>query len=250
MKYLKALTSKKLKVEQLPKGVQGNIRKIESLLADVEEYKDAYLDDKGKASLELAKEMIIDLDKKVERAINRFDPVVYQKKLDVIKSVRDKKEKLNKDDEIVEELSDKEIVDKVKEVIAESPVINTVQDDGLEVFKTFTEDDRYPRNGDGSVTIDDSSLGKHINEDAERYYKDRELDELKGNVEINVDEFETVTPPPENSVQEIEAESVEDEFAKKGDAKPRKMSKGIILMGIGAFILTWGAVNFFRESRG
>lgn len=42
----------------------------------------------------------------------------------------------------------------------------------------------------------------------------------------------------------------EEEFEKVSAAKPRKLSKSVIIMGIGAFILTWGAVNFFRERRG
>jgi hypothetical protein len=42
----------------------------------------------------------------------------------------------------------------------------------------------------------------------------------------------------------------EEEFEKVSNAKPRKLSKSVIIMGIGAFILTWGAVNFFRERRG
>jgi hypothetical protein len=45
----------------------------------------------------------------------------------------------------------------------------------------------------------------------------------------------------------IEVE-VED-LAKEDNAMPKKMSKGLILMGVGAFLLTWGAVNFFKERR-
>ena len=53
------------------------------------------------------------------------------------------------------------------------------------------------------------------------------------------------------SVEDIRAKQEEDEeFEKVSNAKPRKLSKSVIIMGIGAFILTWGAVNFFRERRG
>lgn len=41
----------------------------------------------------------------------------------------------------------------------------------------------------------------------------------------------------------------EEEFEKVGDAKPKSMTTGLILMGVGAFFLTWGAVNFFKSRR-
>ena len=41
------------------------------------------------------------------------------------------------------------------------------------------------------------------------------------------------------------------EFEKVGDAKPKKVvSKGMILMGVGFLLLTWGAVNVFKDRRG
>ena len=55
---------------------------------------------------------------------------------------------------------------------------------------------------------------------------------------------------PRQQIQEedVEVEEVE-EFSKIDNAKPKKMSKALILMGVGAFFLTWGAVNFFKESK-
>jgi FtsZ-interacting cell division protein ZipA len=41
----------------------------------------------------------------------------------------------------------------------------------------------------------------------------------------------------------------EEEFERKGTGKPKKMTTGIILMGVGAFFLTWGAVNFFKSRK-
>ena len=76
------------------------------------------------------------------------------------------------------------------------------------------------------VAIDKASLNK-------------KLDELKENVNI---------PVPKE--QEIEYADEDTEFSKESDTEPKKMSKGLILMGIGAFFLTWGAVNFFKDRRG
>jgi len=63
----------------------------------------------------------------------------------------------------------------------------------------------------------------------------KKLDELKENSNIPVE-------------QEYAEEDTE--FSKQSDTEPKKMSKGLILMGIGAFFLTWGAVNFFKDRRG
>jgi len=64
----------------------------------------------------------------------------------------------------------------------------------------------------------------------------KKLDELKENI----------------IEKEKEKEYAEEdtEFSKQSDTEPKKMSKGLILMGIGAFFLTWGAVNFFKDRRG
>ena len=73
-----------------------------------------------------------------------------------------------------------------------------------------------------------------------------ELEKLSETVEVNPQSFD------QSIIDEkvIEVEPEVEEFDKADDTKPRKMSKGLILMGVGAFLLTWGAVNFFRERRG
>jgi hypothetical protein len=50
-----------------------------------------------------------------------------------------------------------------------------------------------------------------------------------------------------NETEEVGYE--EEEFEKVGEGKPKKMTTGLILMGVGAFFLTWGAVNFFKSRR-
>ena len=56
-------------------------------------------------------------------------------------------------------------------------------------------------------------------------------------------------PKPEPHVEEDEYEV--EEFDKVGDAKPKKVvSKGMLLMGVGFLLLTWGAVNVFKDRRG
>jgi len=64
---------------------------------------------------------------------------------------------------------------------------------------------------------------------------------------------ETYIPTPEvvqEAVQEpLYEQHEEEEFERKGAGNPRKMTTGLILMGVGAFFLTWGAVNFFKSRR-
>jgi len=58
-------------------------------------------------------------------------------------------------------------------------------------------------------------------------------------------------PEPRPEPQQFEEEYQVEEFDKVGDAKPKKVvSKGMILMGVGFLLLTWGAVNVFKDRRG
>ncbi len=72
----------------------------------------------------------------------------------------------------------------------------------------------------------------------------KKLEEIKKDAEIHPENFEFEEQHPE--VQEVEAE---EEFEKKGENKPRKVNVPLVIMGVGALLLTWGAVNFFKERR-
>ena len=89
------------------------------------------------------------------------------------------------------------------------------------------------------------------------------LADLKESVQIEPEKFEPQAPVqvqepvqirepeprPEPQVEEEEYEV--EEFDKVGDAKPKKVvSKGMLLMGVGFLLLTWGAVNVFKDRRG
>jgi hypothetical protein len=69
--------------------------------------------------------------------------------------------------------------------------------------------------------------------------------------EVYIPTPEVVQEVVQDSVQEepIYEQQEEDEFERKGAGNPRKMTTGLILMGVGAFFLTWGAVNFFKSRR-
>jgi len=65
---------------------------------------------------------------------------------------------------------------------------------------------------------------------------------------------ETYIPTPEVVQEAVQQQPLyeqheEEEFERKGAGNPKKMTTGLILMGVGAFFLTWGAVNFFKSRR-
>lgn len=75
--------------------------------------------------------------------------------------------------------------------------------------------------------------------------------QVTGHMDVPVQEpIQVREPRPEQ--QQVEEEQYEvEEFDKVGDAKPKKVvSKGMILMGVGFLLLTWGAVNVFKDRRG
>jgi hypothetical protein len=75
----------------------------------------------------------------------------------------------------------------------------------------------------------------------------KKLEEIKKDVEINPESFQFEEPKQQHpEVQEVEAE---EEFEKKGENKPRKVNLPLVIMGVGALLLTWGAVNFFKERK-
>jgi hypothetical protein len=47
--------------------------------------------------------------------------------------------------------------------------------------------------------------------------------------------------------EEAEEYEAEEEFEKVGNSKPRKLNVPLVIMGVGALLLTWGAVNFFKN---
>jgi hypothetical protein len=77
---------------------------------------------------------------------------------------------------------------------------------------------------------------------------EQKVEELKKEVVIQPEKF--IEEEQEEEQEEYAQQHQEDiEFDKKATVKQKKGSTALIIMGIGAFILTWGAVNFFKERR-
>jgi len=70
--------------------------------------------------------------------------------------------------------------------------------------------------------------------------------------QISPDDFgneEQEQEPIQSYPQEALEVEAEEEFEKQGERKPRKVNIPLVVMGVGALLLTWGAVNFFKERR-
>ena len=189
MKYKNALSQKGLQKENLAKKTQLKIDELESLQYRLD---NEYLDEDKRDDLEESLEL---MDSELEKAILKFNPEVYQKRLESVASLNKKKEEGT--------------------VTKRQPKPKEVKYDEPASAKTKTI----------------SQVSKGI---------DSKIDELKKQVEINKEKFH-----PEPEVDELETEEIDD-FEKTATVKPKKVSTGLILMGVGAFFLTWGAVNFFR----
>jgi outer membrane biosynthesis protein TonB len=84
------------------------------------------------------------------------------------------------------------------------------------------------------------------------------IEELKKEAKVQPEKMPEPEPEtePETEETKIEAKAptvqnnhVEEEFANQGQPIKKKSNMPLILMGVGAFLLTMGAVNFFKDRR-
>ena len=227
MKYLSALTKKGLSVENLPKVLQKKIQELDSQLGtlkDIEKLSADKFSDSDLADIEMIKNSIKELDKHIEHKVNIFDQAKYEKKLERIKQFSEIKK--NKKEDLVKEepksiseptIDDSKVVefDHIKEpLVTESVAKDSTQVETTRVDKIMQEQ-QYDESNYG-----DSSFDEHYQSSQTRL----------------------VEPQYHQATDE-------NEFDRQGDGNPKKMTTGLILMGVGAFFLTWGAVNFFKSRR-
>ena len=219
MNYKKLIVDKNLTIEQLPKRLQKKIDEIENVAQRVEELSKLNLDETEKDLLFEAQVKVSSLDREIEKAIRKFNPDVYKKKLEHIARVNEQKikeaEALEKAQ--TEYIKEAEQVVENEEVLDEQPVQETESE----------YEDETEAQPEQDFEIDETD------------HFEQRLKDLRSKVQIK----------PESFVVEEQTYEAQ-EFDRVGVATPKKMSKGLILMGVGAFLLTWGAVNFFKERRG
>lgn len=212
MKFKSVLIDRQLDKENLPPKLQKKIAQLEKIEEDINWAEQEAKDPDDTEGIAVAKVRLSSLDSQLVKLLKDFDPDKYQIQKDKMAKINAKKYGKGK------KVSEPKVIDEAKAVVDENEVEEQVEDSSI------------------LEQIPPISKTLHIKES---------LDKLKEEVEIDPSSLEPERQPLEEVIEpEIE------EFEKHEGTKPKKMSKGLILMGVGAFLLTWGAVNFFRERRG
>lgn len=213
MKFKSVLIDRQLDKENLPPKLQKKISQLEKIEEDINWAEQEAKDPDDTEGIAVAKVRLSSLDNQLVKLLKDFDPVKYQQQKDKMAKINAKKYGKGK------KVSEPKVIDEANESVVDE---NEVEEQ-----------------------VEDSSILEQIPPISKTLHIKESLDKLKEEVEIDPSSLEPERQPLEEVIEpEIE------EFEKHEGTKPKKMSKGLILMGVGAFLLTWGAVNFFRERRG
>jgi len=215
MNYEKLMKERGINLIDLPKATQNKIESLNVLVDDLNRLKsidEVDIEEEDLEEIENIEKEINELESIILKKIEQFDPVKYAKSLEKVKLMADlkKQNKKNKDEE-----------DSIKESSSDEVLIK-----------------------ESSENKDDSKL------EALAYIS--KMIPVQENVQESVQKIDNQDfVENKNNLQSVEEEEYEDEFEKIGEAKPKKViNKGWILMGVGFFFLTWGAVNVFKNKRG
>lgn len=223
MSYKDFLKNKSLEVHSLPKGLQKKIIELEKFNAEVLKLKESSSSLSEDNSLQEISESALKLDSYISRKIELFNSDAYAKKLKVIENMAEKKQRiLNNKKEVLEvNIVNEENIDNIPKVNFEEKVNSIIGNPPIKITekekKVEIEEDKY---------IND--IKSLVQEELENNFSD-EIEEEDDNIEIDYSE--------------------ENDFDKYKDSKPRKKSKAFILLGIGVFFLTFGAVYLYKETR-
>ena len=127
--------------------------------------------------------------------------------------------------------------------------------DLLKLNKTESGSIESVAGGSGAVAVQTANLGgttvglqegkPQLETEPSTYYRKEDFREEEKKQAKLVNMHERV---PTRVVEQHQAVE-EEEFEKRRDVKKENMPISLIIMGIGAFFLTWGAVNFFKNKR-
>ena len=175
-----------------------------------------------------------------------------QKKIDDLGVLVDKLNKFEESDELSEELQDEydRLVDSVNEI--DEKLEKSILRFDVESYKIKVANLKQGGKASKAEKVQEVApvaapvQAQEKTEDKLKAIEER-LNQLKPEVQIQPEKFETATKQ-EPETEYVHAEEAE-EFEKKAEVKPKNMSLNIVLIGVGAFFLTWGAVNLFSERR-
>lgn len=242
MKTNEVINSRNLDKSNLPVRLQNKIKTLERLSGEVDRMESTSNDPDELETLAVARVRLGSLDEELAEDLTNFDPELYRIQKEKMAKINRKKYGKGKvaepDQAGSEEKEDSDGEPTKEEASPEVQVQSVYQDDGEREDEEEYDDDDV-QDEDPAPPI---SKTLHIKED---------LDRLTRSVRIDADSFQP--DRQQDPLRDVRSEEVEpeiEEFSKDEGARPKKMSKGLILMGVGAFLLTWGAVNFFKERRG
>lgn len=189
------------------------------------------------------------LEKKVEKT---GLPKKIQAKIEKFEEAQNKVEELDAQDDL--NVKERELLESLKKHVAALDGEIT-----KEVMKFNPE--HYKRRMEQITKMREKKNENKVKKVSNVSQAEKHLEELKETAKIEPDEYveeewnsekqamQPTRPPMDALCEDCQEELYPEEFEKVSEAKPRKSSRSLIIMGIGAFILTWGAVNFFRERR-
>jgi hypothetical protein len=238
MSYLQALEQKGLKKEDLAKQTQKKIEDLEYRKAQIEEDADDY----DEEDLNKILGMIKKIDAELEKSILKFNPEVYKKRVEVFernKKLAREQEQQEEEDDYVDFSNDND--DEQVEVEKVQPQVQQQVQQAQQVAKPQPQQEV-------------AKPQQVVKEEPKKELNER-LDELKEEVQTNTEKFNFEKEERthrkievEEEGEEVEVEEIED-YKNKGSIKPKKMSTSVLIMALGFGLLTFGAVNFFRERR-
>lgn len=211
MKYEKLMQERGIKLMNLPKATQTKIEKLNLLIEDLNSLKSIPDEDIEVEDLEAIKEYEIEIEELDNHLERKVELFDPAKQAKILEKVQ-----------LMADLKKQKNVGRPKKVVEEVPK------------------KEEPKQIDESATQALDYLSKMV--------------PVENIVQENVQE--NVQEPVQEIVQERQPEpeleeDEDEEFAKVGEAKPKKViNKGWWIMGVGFVLLTWGAVNVFKERRG
>ncbi len=231
MKYQDALAQRELVIDDLPKSQQKKITELDKLVDKIEEI-EADVDDESRDEFEAIKSQANQADEELVAFIQKFDVEKAREQRARLAEMRSRIKKPSEPAPVVPTPAPVSTPEPKPEVALEGSG-NVAVDNSVSVSGTTTSTAHVP-----PVLENEQSISQHI-------------EELKKEAQISSDDFQFEPEPetePEQEQQPIEVEA-EEEFEKQGERTPRKVNIPLVVMGVGALLLTWGAVNFFKERR-
>jgi uncharacterized protein (UPF0210 family) len=209
MKYLEALKKKDLSVDNLSKTLQKKIQELNYQILALEDIENIPEEDLQKSDLEDIKQ--------IKKNLQELDSYI-EHKVNIFDQVKyqEKLDKVSKMTEAKKQMKESGEVKEVKEPEIEEP----------EIEELVVAIEQEPKQAPVQATAPKPAPKP-----------------------APVEQKVNVAPTPSAPHPMYEEQQEEEEFERKGDGNPKKMTTGLILMGVGAFFLTWGAVNFFKSRR-